>query len=192
MNKVIVSAPGKIHLMGEHAVVYGKPALLSAINRRTVVTVQESDSFSIHPSKGGRLIREALRVVSERFKITQKPNITISVSSSIPTGRHLGSSAALSVATVGALLYFFKKIWNPQLINTLSYEVEKLQHGNPSGGDNSTSTFGGFVWFRKEFEFLKTIWQLPMNQNKLLSSFLLIDTGKPLESTGEMVSLVKN
>ncbi len=37
MKKIKVSAPGKIHLMGEHSVVYGKPALLAAINKRVFV-----------------------------------------------------------------------------------------------------------------------------------------------------------
>ncbi|MCX6791749.1 MAG: mevalonate kinase, partial [Candidatus Gottesmanbacteria bacterium] len=38
--KISVSVPGKIYLMGEHAVVYGKPAVLAAINRRLTVTVK--------------------------------------------------------------------------------------------------------------------------------------------------------
>ena len=39
MKEIVVSAPGKIHLLGEHAVVYGKPALLVAINKRCTVTL---------------------------------------------------------------------------------------------------------------------------------------------------------
>ncbi|KKR48656.1 MAG: Hydroxymethylglutaryl-CoA synthase [Microgenomates group bacterium GW2011_GWC1_41_8] len=190
MNKVVVSAPGKIHLMGEHAVVYGKPALIAAINKRLVATVSASEKFEIESPEEKKLIEKAVEVVCNRFKITD-PKIHIKITSTIPTGRHAGSSAAVSVATVGALLYFLKKIWNPNLINELAYEVEKFQHGTPSGGDNSACTFGGFIWFRKELEFLKTIWQLPFQPSKKLAPFHLIDTGRPNENTGEMVALVR-
>ena len=76
-------------------------------------------------------------------------------------------------------------------INELAYEIEKKQHGNPSGGDNTTETVGGFVWFRKELEFLKSIWQLPFKPHESLNHFFLINTGRPKETTGEMVALVK-
>ncbi|MCR4263780.1 MAG: mevalonate kinase [Candidatus Roizmanbacteria bacterium] len=190
MNKVIVSAPGKIHLMGEHAVVYGKPALLSTINKRLIATISEAEELEIETPEEKKLIEKAVEIVCDRFKITD-PKIHIIITSAIPTGRHAGSSAAVSVATVGALLYYFKKIWNPNLINELAYEVEKFQHGTPSGGDNTACTFGGFIWFRKELEFLKTIWQLPFQPSKQLASFYLIDTGRPSENTGDMVTLVR-
>lgn len=189
MKKTIVSAPAKVHLMGEHAIVHGRPALLAAINRRLVATVQDSDKLSIRSNRGNKLIRESVRVVCDQFRI-RKPNVSIFISSAVPPGRHVGSSAVVSVATVGALTYHLKKIWNPTLINKLAYEVEKLQHGTPSGGDNSTVTYGGFVWFRKELEDLKTIWQLPYKIHKNIGPFRLMDTGSPKENTGEMVGLV--
>lgn len=188
--KTIVSAPGKIHLMGEHAVVHGAPALLSAINRRLVVTIEPSKKGMHINAPAKKLIKEAVRVVKKEFGIKHTPDMIITVSSSIPRGMHLGSSAAVSVATVGALLYHLKRIWNPTLINKLAYEVEKKQHGTPSGGDNSICTFGGFVWFRKELEFLKTIWQIPMTMPKSFARLYLIDTGRPKEHTGDMVSHV--
>lgn len=188
-SKVIVSAPGKIHLMGEHAVVYGKPAFISAINRRLVATVKEGKGVEIE-AEDKKLVEKAVEIVCDRFKITD-PNIHIKITSAIPTGRHAGSSAAVSVATVGALLYFFKKIWNPNVINELAYEVEKFQHGTPSGGDNTTATFGGFIWFRRELDFLKTVWQLPFQPAKNLSPFHIVDTGRPKENTGDMVTLVR-
>jgi mevalonate kinase len=187
--KTIVSAPGKIHLMGEHAVVHGAPALLAAVNRRLVATVEDADSLKIETEADDMLVREAIRVVGERLNI-QDPPVKVTICSAIPAGRHLGSSAAVSVATVGALLYHLKKIWNPTLINKLAYEVEKKQHGTPSGGDNSVCTFGGFVWFRKELEDLKTIWQLPYTIHPSLAPFHLVDTGSPTEHTGEMVGFV--
>lgn len=199
---VTVSVPGKVHLMGEHAVVYGKPALLAAINLRLRVSIEDlgkrttnygkkkNDYIEIVSNEPVEYIRHAVEEVKETYKLDVLPPLRITVTSDIPAGYHLGSSAAVAVGTVGALTYFLKKIWNPAAINQLAYEVEKKMHGNPSGGDNTTVTMGGFIWFRKELEFLKSIWQLPFKIPKNLNHFFLIDTGRPKETTGEMVAYV--
>ncbi|MBI2405267.1 hypothetical protein HYV22_03765 [Candidatus Gottesmanbacteria bacterium] len=178
--------------MGEHAVVYGKPALLSAVNLRLSVSLEEGKPQIIAPAKEvSEVVSYAMDIVRKEYKLDRLPNFKVIVTSDIPFGFHLGSSAALAVATVAATMYAVKKLWNPTVINQLAYEVEKKQHGNPSGGDNTAITFGGFLWFRKELEFLKSIWQLPFRLPKNLNHFFLIDTGKPKETTGEMVELVK-
>ncbi|MBI5620197.1 mevalonate kinase [Candidatus Gottesmanbacteria bacterium] len=188
---VVVSVPGKIHLMGEHAVVYGKPALLAAINLRLRVTVEEgkrgADIISGEPSD---YIRHAIEIIRQEYKLAGLPPMKITVQSDIPAGYHLGSSAAVAVGTVGAVTYFLKKIWNPEAINQIAYEVEKKMHGNPSGGDNTIVTMGGLIWYRRELEFLKSIWQLPFKIPENLNHFFLINTGKPKETTGEMVRFV--
>lgn len=190
MKKVTVSAPGKIHLMGEHAIVHGKPAILAAINKRLYATVSDNDSLKIVTNEDQKLIKKAIEVVAKKFNLKSPLKVKIEIKSAIPTGRHVGSSAAVSVAVISALTYFFKKIWNPNLFNELAYEVEKVQHGNPSGGDNTTVTFGGFIWYRKELEFLKSLWQLPFKPSAKIAPFVLIDTGRPKENTGEMVKNV--
>ncbi len=177
---IMVSVPGKVHLMGEHAVVYGKPALLAAVNKRLTVSVTAGNGNATH------YVADILRIVQSHFGVAG--NIQITIKSDIPVGYHLGSSAAVAVGTVAALSYFYKKIWNPQLFNQLAYEAEKIAHGNPSGADNTTVTMGGFIWYRKELEFLKSIWQLPLKTK--LSKFYLVDTGKPAESTKDMVAYV--
>lgn len=188
---VTVSVPGKIHLMGEHAVVYGKPALLAAINLRLHVTVEVgTNGIDVVSSESSDYIRYAVEVVREQYKLTSLPSMKITITSDIPAGFHLGSSAAVAVGTVGAVTYFLKKVWNPAAINQIAYEVEKKMHGNPSGGDNTTVTMGGFIWFRKELEFLKSIWQLPFKLPAALDHFFLINTGRPKETTGEMVAFV--
>lgn len=198
---VTVSVPGKVHLMGEHAVVYGRPALLAAINLRLYLSVEDvsrsskldtrSSNIVINSSEPGDYVRHAVEKVLDYLKIGSLPPVKITVKSDIPAGYHLGSSAAVAVATVGAVTYFLKKAWNPQAINQLAYDVEKKMHSNPSGGDNTTVTFGGFIWFRKELEFLKSIWQLPFKLHPSLKHFFLIKTKRPSETTGEMVALVR-
>lgn len=190
---ITVSSPAKIHLMGEHAVVYGKPALLAAINRRLTVTVSEgSHGIQIVSDEPDRYIRHIVSLVLEKFRITKEPNMKLTIRSEIPAGYHLGSSAAVAVSTIGAVSYFLKKVWNPELINTLAFEAEKQKHGNPSGGDNTIVTFGGIVWYRRELDFLKSIWQLPFKPAQILDHFSLIDTGRPTESTGDMVACVRS
>ena len=115
---------------------------------------------------------------------------SISIESDLPIGYHLGSSAAVAVSLVGALSYYTKKIWNPARINQLSYEAEKFIHGNPSGADPAVIVSGGIIWYRKELEFLRSIWQLPFRVSAGMSNFFLIQTSRPEESTGEMVSFV--
>ena len=139
---ITVSVPGKVHLVGEHAVVYGKPALLAAINLRLTVTAQEGTNDATG------YVTQILEIVKKHFHVSSIPKLTIH--SEILSGYHLGSSAAVAVGVIAATSYFLKKIWNPQLFNQLAYEAEKLQHGNPSGGDNTAVTFGGFIWDRKE------------------------------------------
>jgi len=201
---VTISAPGKIHLLGEHMVVYGKPALLAAIDKRLYINIknqsarQAQDKNSkiknkekiiiISPEKDS-LVRKIIEVFKNSYSINKLPPLEITITSQIPVGCGLGSSAALSSSLIGALMKFVKNIWNPVKINELSYEVEKFAHGHPSGADNTTVVFGGMVWFRREFDFLKSIWSLPP-QNYHIPKFFLINSGKPLESTKEMVTQV--
>ncbi len=192
---ITVSVPGKVHLMGEHAVVYGRPALISTINMRMRVSIepntQNAEAISIVSTEPTEHAHYAVAWLLEKLQIHDPKKITITIDSDIPAGYHIGSSAAMAAALSGAVLFYFKKIWNPMKINELAYEIEKKQHGNPSGGDNTAVTMGGFIWFRKELEFLRSIWQLPFKPHTSLNHFFLINTGRPRETTGEMVELVK-
>lgn len=103
------------------------------------------------------------------------------VKSDIPIGCGLGSSAAYAVATSALRV----KNWNLEDINREAYKMEKKQHGNPSGADNTASVYGGLLWYRKEAEGLKTF--SPIKAKAKLPKLFLINTGKPKESTKDMV-----
>lgn len=150
------SAPGKLIISGEHAVVYGYPALVAALDKRLSVTLT------------GR-------------KIT--------IESNIPIGRGMGSSAAYAVATSAVKLFLRDRKLDLNKINDTAYRVEKKRHGNPSGVDNTISTYGGLLWFRKESERLKLFSSI--KARRALPKIYLVDTGRPLESTKEMVAKVK-
>ena len=190
-SPIIVSAPGKVHLLGEHSVVYGKPAILAAVGLRVTVTVIPSAAEGVARNDGLDKIIEP--IIKKHFKIKKIPSYQLSISSQIPIGSGLGSSAAVSAAYIAALLIFLKIQWDLNLVNNLAYEAEKVFHGNPSGGDNSTVVFGGLVWFRKETPDLKIIQPLPFTiPSKLSKNFLLINTGKPKEITAEIVGIVSS
>lgn len=193
--QITVSTPGKIILIGEHTVVYGFPAILTAVNRRLYVTVrssQKTGSITDSPKiinanvQDNHLVRKSIEIFRENFKIDKLPPLEIEISTDIPLNRGCGSSAALSSAVIGALMKNVLNIWNPAKINELSFIAEKSQHTNPSGADNTIVTFGGLIWYRKEFDFLKSIWSLPVIQYKF-PPFIFIDSGRPVETTGEMV-----
>jgi len=189
-NKIKVSAPGKIILSGEHAVVYGYPAILSAIDRRLSVEIEETGSgLDIQPIEGKTLVEYAVEVIKAKLNTSELKNLKIRINSQIPIGCGMGSSAALAVAVTAAIFKFFQKPWNLEEINQTAYEIEKKQHGNPSGGDNTISTYGGFLWFRKEAEGLKTFCSLKVQD---FPQLFFINTGKPRETTKEMVDRVKN
>ncbi len=191
MDTISYSAPAKVILSGEHSVVYGKPALVSAIDLKLTCTVRVTADES-----DDELTRFISKTVTSYLKKHNIPHsskkIRISYKSTIPSGRGLGSSAALSTASAAACLHMFTS--HPQTketINNAAYIIEKRFHANPSGVDTSTSCFGGLIYYRKEFEFLKTISALNF---KLPAEFeehmYLIDSGKPKESTKDMVQFL--
>ena len=185
-KSIIVSAPGKIHLLGEHTVVYGKPAILATVNLKVTAAI----SKGIPNENPLRKIIE--KIVKKELCLKQLPPYQIEITSQLPVGVGLGSSAAYCAAYIAALLSFLKVKWDLALVNKLTYEAEKVFHGNPSGGDNSTVVHGGLVWFRKEHSDLKIIQPLPFSiPKKLAKNFVLINTGKPKETTKGMVELVR-
>lgn len=187
---VVYSAPGKIILSGEHAVVYGKPALVSAIDLRLTVTVSDGEPKTNH--KVVDHIEEVVLTYLKKYIKVEKKPCSCTYDSDIPMGRGMGSSAAFCVATVAALLHFYTgKQYDKQVINSLAYQCEKYFHGMPSGVDVSASCFGGLIFYRKEFEFLKHISSLNFKiPKKIQDNLFLIDSGKPSESTAEMVTHV--
>jgi mevalonate kinase len=192
---ISISVPAKIHLLGEHSVVYGKPALLAAINKRIFVTIASSKTRKILGIKGSadrvKVLLEILEAeVKRKFKLKEIEAYSVSIKSEIPVGSGLGSSAALSASLTAAILYFLKKPLDNKIIFEIAYVGEKYFHGNPSGGDLAAVIEGGFLWFRKDFEFLKTFLPLPFKPHKNIKQFVLINSGKPKESTKEMVEKV--
>ncbi len=164
MPAFTATAPGKVILFGEHAVVYGRPAIAAPVEQvraRAVVTpdlrgkpgslriqapaigleAELSDLPSEHP------LAAAVNAVLGQLDIIRLPACTLRVTSTIPVAAGLGSGAAVSVAVIRALSAFLGAQLEDEQVSALAFEVEKLHHGTPSGIDNSVITYSKPVYF---------------------------------------------
>lgn len=136
------SAPGKLILFGEHAVVFGEPALSTAIDLRAEVFVRRHSEWLAD----GRSLDEpryAYVKAAVRRAAASSP-LWIEVRSALPEGSGLGSSAAVSVATLGAV-HALKGAVEPARIAREAYEVELAVQGRASPIDTTTATAGGAI-----------------------------------------------
>lgn len=189
-NVAVASAPGKIHLIGEHSSVYGAPAILIAINKRISVKLTRTSgrAFPVREKKLYQALFAIQKFLKQNYGIPVE-QLLIEVAGDLLVGRGMGSSAAISAAMAGALFDLYKLPIGNEAIFSAAYEGEKVFHGNPSGGDLAACVYGGAIYFRKETEQVKLVKKLAMS-SKIPSKFIVIDTGKPSESTKEMVAFV--
>lgn len=142
----ICTAPGKIYLFGEHAVVYGEPAIACAVELRTRVCVKRSNYISISSEIGTTgLDFELHPYVSSAISKLGSPNVSIEITSQIPVGSGLGSSAAVTVASLEAINIEFGLGKDKTCIAQMAHEIEKEVQGAASPTDTYVSTFGGVI-----------------------------------------------
>ncbi len=185
--KISYSAPAKVILSGEHAVVYGKPAIVSAINLRLKFSLREK-SIKIKDKTILHISQKVKKYLTDRNIVFEDKLFNFKIESEIPIGRGLGSSAALSVASVAAFLEFYTgQQFEKKEINNLSCQIEKHFHQNSSGVDIAASCFGGIILYEKKSSSINMKYKIPGIIEKKL---FLVDSGKPKETTGEMVDFV--
>jgi mevalonate kinase len=156
-----VSVPGKVILFGEHAVVYGRPAIAVPVTQvRAIATVEPGtpgSGLAITASDLGKSISLATARQNEplaaaaRFTLahlsTPEPDAILTISSTIPIASGLGSGTAVSAALVRALARFLGHTLGPAQVSELVFEVEKIHHGTPSGIDNTVVAYAQPVYF---------------------------------------------
>lgn len=157
---VSAGAPGKIILFGEHAVVYGRPAIAVPVTqvRATVVIQDRPAGLSIHAADLNRRYQYSdldsshplaaiIRLSLSALGAAATPDASLTITSSIPPASGLGSGAAVSTAIVRALAKYYQRDLPAQTVSDLVFEVEKIHHGTPSGIDNTVIAFGQPVFF---------------------------------------------
>jgi len=158
------SAPGKIILFGEHAVVYGRPAI--AVPVREVIAMAEITDIThtapgkIHIEAPDIKLDSWLHELSVNHPLARIINLTLDeidpgffpplrlhVTSTIPISSGLGSGTAVSIAVVRALSTHLGQPLPLQRQSALAFEVEKIHHGTPSGIDNTVVTYDQPIYF---------------------------------------------
>jgi mevalonate kinase len=187
-------APGKVILCGEHAVVYGRPAIavpVSEVQAQARVEPGEAGQglVIVAPDLERRVVvRQAaaddplahiVRATLDAIGGEQDPDLTVTVTSTIPVARGMGSGAAVSTAILRALAKHYAHWMPSRAISELVYKTEVLYHGTPSGIDNTV------VAFEKPVYFVKSVgWEVFWVKRPLLLT--IADTGIE-SSTKEVV-----
>jgi len=153
-------ACAKAILFGEHAVVYHRPAIAVPIPHLKVTA-----TVNLKPEEPGVLIAtdidrrvefadeenrtylaRVLRLIVSMLGMESLP-WSIELTSRIPIGGGMGSSAAVSMAILRALATALGKSFTPEEISKMVYRTEQLYHGSPSGIDNTVIALEKPVWF---------------------------------------------
>ena len=156
------SACGKVILLGEHAVVYGRPAIALPISLAVEASVQAGGSgvhmviprwgleqkIELHTSKG---VSGIMTTVLQALDLEDR-SMTIEVIPHVPRAMGLGGSSAMAVAVIRALDKTFALRLSDGRVNELAFECEKAAHGTPSGIDNTVATYGTPLVFENNDE----------------------------------------
>jgi mevalonate kinase len=160
----IAQAPGKVILFGEHAVVYGRPAIAIPVQQVCAtaeisqlpnapsgqVFIQADDialAKWLHEMNPDHPLARIINLTLQEIDISNFLPLKVKITSSIPIAAGLGSSAAISVSIARALTQHLGRPLSSEQVSSLAFEVEKLHHGTPSGIDNTVVAYNRPVYF---------------------------------------------
>uniref|UniRef100_A0A673V5S1 Mevalonate kinase n=1 Tax=Suricata suricatta TaxID=37032 RepID=A0A673V5S1_SURSU len=161
---LLVSAPGKVILHGEHAVVHGKVALAVALNLRTFLRLQPHSNGQVCLNLPNIGIKRAWDVARLQLQDTSFLGRGDASAPAAELAERLKEVAGLPEdcadperAAVLAFLYLYlcicrKQRWSAEaleLINKWAFQGERMIHGDPSGVDNAVSTWGGALRYQQ-------------------------------------------
>jgi len=198
MATATTTVPGKIILLGEHAVVYNHPAIaipVQGVTARAEVRITNSPGITILCPDLERLCRcgeEPCEEIAPFVMLARKTleaverqevGLEATLGSTIPIKAGMGSGAALSVALVRAIAAALEVELPLEQVIDLAYEAEKVFHGNPSGIDNNVVARNQPIYFRR------ACGCKPIRKRKSEFRFLIADSGAR-SSTSDVVSQV--
>jgi mevalonate kinase len=198
---VKTSACGKIILFGEHAVVYGQPAIavpitslrawatVSSNHEHSLRIIAEDTHETIEVHSMGHLadldhpLAKATSLYLDTLKVPL-PHLIVHLRSDIPIASGLGSGAAITTAYLRSLATGTNSTLELPVLNQLVYEIDKLHHATPSGVDNTVIVFEHSLLFRRGSGFEPISVKEPLH-------FIVADTGIA-SSTHVVVNDVRN
>lgn len=179
MDKVTVSAPGKLMLLGEHSVVYDHPCLVAAIDKRLKITIEKSGNDSWADEK---FVGKTVKYFRKVHAIAD--TIKISVTADFSSNYGLGSSSAITVATAyGLYKMLINKEPEKKELFDFCHQVTLDVQGASSGFDIAAVIYGGVLYFKTHG---KTIESLSVNNLPLVIGYSGIKA-----DTVPMINLVK-
>jgi len=172
-GRSVSAGHGKIILLGEHAVVYGRHAIAAPIPLAIQAHVEKArDGVDLIIPRWGveqryhanaakqHSFEKSLALIFERLGL-QHEGMRIEIFPNVPRAMGLGGSAAIAVATIRALDRCFELGLDDGKVNELAFECEKIAHGTPSGIDNTLSVYGQTMLFRSGEKPLRQTIELP-------------------------------
>jgi mevalonate kinase len=160
------SAPGKVILFGEHAVVYGRPAIAVPVSQVRATAVAQPNpnpgvriiapdlnaDFYLDAADSDDALAATMRQIQLAAELPRLPDLIITVRSDIPIASGLGSGAAITAAVIRAVAgqLGLAHLATSEWVSNLTYEVEKIHHGTPSGIDNTVVAYEMPVYFVRQ------------------------------------------
>ncbi len=155
------SAPGKLILCGEHAVVYQRPAIAIPLRdvRATItiapaapgsgLTVKAPELRAVWRLQAQEPLSALASMTLDYLKLAE-PDVELTIASALPIASGMGSGAAVGTALVRALAYVAGRTLDAASIAELVYTSERAFHGTPSGIDNTVVAYEQPIWFQRQ------------------------------------------
>ena len=152
---------GKAILFNEHFVVYGLPAIVSAIGKYTIAKIEPKDKsgWKLNDNRKATPNYKEDKIEQQKDSINRilkkmnvdlsKKGVEITLEGNLYCASGIGASAASCVAIARALADHYDIDLSDEQINEIAYDGEKGYHGTPSGIDNTAATFGELIWFER-------------------------------------------
>ncbi len=172
--KVVASAPGNVKIFGEHAIVYGKPAIAMTINKRcrvlaerrqddrivvksgnrfsdyTIVKIK-GEGISLNPNRRDAFFKYVEVAIEKVFNYLDNAyGVSLIIESDLPEAAGLASSAAVTVATIASLSKLLGHELEREEIARLGHEVELDVQGAASRMDTLMATYGGILYLTQD------------------------------------------